>query len=535
MQLRTHLVRAAAALACAAALLTTGVSAEAAPPAGSTPVTGSNTVRLDSGLARGAARDDAIAFSGIPYAAPPTGQRRFAPPAAVEPWAGVRDATKPSPTCPQPDGFGAGGVQVSGQEDCLYLDAIVPRRSGHRRLPVIVWLHGGGMITGSAGQYDGTRLATRGDAIVITANYRLGALGFLSAPALDTPGATSGNYGLLDQHAVLRWVRANAAAFGGDPGRITVAGQSAGSRSLCAHLASPAARGLFQRAILQSGPCANPVFSKAEADRNGRAAIAEVGCAKAADQAACLRALPIRDLAALLPDFATPPARRQDRWGPVAGTTYLPEQPITALRRGSAAGVSLLMGTTHDESRAFILNGYRDFTPEAYAAEVRAVFPDDAEAVLAAYPAADYPSPVVALATVITDQTYACPMLTTARTASRTTRVFAYEFAEDSGLTSAGQPLGAMHGWELPYLWTLNMPQAGYPDLTPAQTRLSETMIDYWTTFAHRGHPSAPGANPWQPFTHRSTVLGLTAGAIQPTDFAADHRCRFWAGVESHA
>ncbi|GAB3762953.1 carboxylesterase/lipase family protein [Microlunatus parietis] len=523
---RTMIIRTVAAAVCAVALIVSGTPAQAQPRPGRA------TARLDSGWVRGAAGAGVTVFSGIPYAAPPTGDRRFAPPAAPEPWIGNRDATAPSPSCPQPGGFDAGGVRVAGQEDCLYLDAVVPRRSGHRRLPVIVWLHGGGMITGAAGQYDATRLASRGDAIVITANYRLGALGFLATPALDAGGVDSGNYGLLDQHAVLRWVRTNAAALGGDPGRVTLAGQSAGARSACAHLAAPAARGLFARAILQSGPCAVPFLSRAEADRNGETALAEVGCAGAADPAGCLRALPVADLAALLPDFGVPAARRPERWGPVAGTTYLPEQPIAALRRGSAAGVDLLLGTTRDESRSFVLTGYPNLTAEGYAAELRAVFGDDADAVRETYPAAESPSPVIALATVQTDRTYACPGMITARTASRYSRVYAYEFAEDSGLMAGGQPMGATHGWDLPFLWTLRMPQAGYPDPTTAQARLSDTMIDYWTAFAHRGRPASPGAPQWPAFGPRSTVLGLSTEAIRPVAFADDHRCAFWAAIE---
>lgn len=524
--LRTMIIRSLAAVLGALALLVSGIAAEAQSR------TGPTTIRLDSGRVRGTVDDRVVRFSGIPYAAPPTGARRFAPPAAPEPWPGVRDATSPSPSCPQPEGFDEDGLRVTGREDCLYLDAVVPRRPGHRRLPVIVWLHGGGMITGAAGQYDGARLASRGEAIVITANYRLGALGFLSTPALDAGGTDSGNYGLLDQNAVLRWVRSNAAALGGDPGRVTVAGQSAGARSSCAQLAAPAARGLFARAILQSAPCAVPLLSKETADRNGSTALAEVGCAGAADQAGCLREVGVDDLVALLPDFSVPPARRPDRWGPVAGTSYLPEQPITALRNGAAAGVDLLLGTTHDESRSFILSGYPDLTPDGYADELRAVFGADADAVLEAYPPSEHPSPVVALATVQTDRTYACPSLTTARAAARHGRVYAYEFAEDSGLTTAGQPMGAMHGWELPFLWTLNMPQAGYPDLNPAQDRLSDTMIDYWTTFADRGRPASPGAPRWPSFGSQPTVLSLSTQAIRPTDLAEDHHCAFWSAIE---
>lgn len=525
MHLGTRAVRAVTAVVSIVALLALDTPAKAQPPVAPT------QARLDSGWVRGEARDDVVAFSGIPYAAPPVGDRRFAPPVAPRPWTGVRDATRPSPSCPQPGGFGEDGIEVAGQEDCLYLDAVVPRTASKRRLPVMVWLPGGGMISGSANQYDGTRLASRGDVIVVTVNYRLGALGFLSAPALDAGGAESGNYGLLDQNAALRWVRRNAAALGGDPRQVTVAGQSAGSRSICAHLASPAARGLFQRAILQSGPCATKVFTAAEADQKGREAIAEVGCSTADATAACLRGLPLDKLVALLPDFGVPAARREPRWDPVAGTSYLPDQPLTALGKGSAAGIPILTGTTHDESRGFVLGDYPGLTSKDYATEVRAVFSDDADAVLAEYPADAYSSPVIALATVLTDQTYACPQLTTARTASRTTTVFAYEFNEDSGLTEGGQPYGAMHGWDLPFLWKLNMPEAGYPELTHAQRRLSDAVVDYWTTFAHRGRPGTAGVAHWRPFNHRSTVRSLSTTSAAPQDFAGDHHCSFWAAL----
>ena len=241
------------ALAAAAASMLAVSTVAPAPAAADPRPPEPGVVRIDSGWLRGSVADDHVTYTGIPYAAPPVGERRWQPPARPRPWHGIRDATTPSPFCPQGNSF----TGIVGQEDCLYLDVTVPTNVERgERLPVLVWLYGGGFGSGGAREVDGARFATAGDVIVVTINYRLGALGFLSAPALDTAG---GNYGLMDQAEALRWVRRNAARFGGDPGNVTLAGQSAGARAVCAHLASPGSRGLFHRAITQSGACDNAV------------------------------------------------------------------------------------------------------------------------------------------------------------------------------------------------------------------------------------------------------------------------------------
>ncbi len=348
--------RLATLTAVVSAALTVVPAATSAPPDPDPTV-----VRTDAGYVRGVADEDVVRFSGVPYAAPPTGDRRWTAPRPPRPWPGVRDATAPAASCPQAGYDEEFDPIVEGDEDCLYVDVVAPARARHDgRLPVVVWLHGGNLASGGAAEFDGARLAGGGDVVVVTVNYRLGALGFLSAGALDAEGTTSGNYGLLDQAEALRWVRRNAAAFGGDPRRVTLAGQSAGARSVCTHLASPGSRRLFQQAIVQSGACANPVMKKADADHKGAEAIRTLGCADAGgarDVAECLRAAPVSDLVLELAGSGPPVTaeRREDLWGPVAGTPYLPLQPIDAIRRGSAAGIPLLVGSTHDEMRGIVL------------------------------------------------------------------------------------------------------------------------------------------------------------------------------------
>ena len=396
---------------------------------------------------------------------------------------------------------------------------------------MLVWLHGGGLISGGAQRFDGARLASEGEMVVVTINYRLGALGFLSTPELDDTG---GNYGLMDQAAALRWVHRNADRFGGNARNVTLAGQSGGARSVCAHLASPRSHGLFDRAIVQSGACDNEVLTRSEARQFGARAVDKLGCTDAADVAACLRQRPPARLVETLEGVgAQLDARVSDRpWNPVTGTKMLPHQPGEALRDGSAARVPLLVGGTRDEMRGFVFGQAGDATEEEYRSLIVSLFSDRADEVLAEYPTAGYDSPALALATVHSDwggQIGACPVLRTAEAASAHQPVYVYEFAEDSGQAPGGFPLGAYHGLDVPYTWTLNGYNP-YPPLNAEQSQLSATMIDYWASFAHTGDPNGPGRPHWPEYAAAGTVVELSTAGIAPTPFAEDHRCDFWAG-----
>lgn len=518
-------------IATGLAVAATATALVASPPASAVPrPTDPGVVRVDSGWLRGSVADDHVTYSGIPYAAPPVGERRWQPPLRPRSWPGVRDATAPSPLCPQ---FTIAGEV--GQEDCLYLDVTVPRdvRPG-KRLPVLVWLAGGGFASGGAADYDGTRLATEGEMVVVTLNYRLGALGFLAAPALGSGG---GNYGLMDQVAALRWVQRNVARFGGDARNVTLAGQSAGGRSVCAHLASPWSRGLFHRATTQSGACDNDMLTRSAAHGFGTRATQDLGCAGSADVAACLREVSPSRLLKVLPRVGTGPADRvRDRpWNPVAGTLLLPLQLRDALRRGLAARVPLLVGGTRDEMRGIVSN-VSPLSEADYRAEVTRGFGVElAGGVLAEYPAAAYDTPALALATLVSDwggSIGACPVLRTARAASARQPVYAYEFQESTDQPANGLPLGSFHGIDLPYLWDLRFAHP-YPGLTtPEQEELADTMIEYWSAFARSGDPNGPGRPHWPEFGAAGTVIGLSTGSIAPTPYAHDHRCGFWAGIQ---
>jgi para-nitrobenzyl esterase len=475
-------------------------------------------VRTDKGVVRGLVRADSRLFAGIPYAASPAGALRWRPPQPVAPWSGIRDATRYASPCAQ--GEGLGGVH-SESEDCLYLNVTTPRTGSH--LPVLVWVHGGGFVNGAGSLYDGARLAVHGDVIVVTINYRLGVFGYLANRALDE-GRGAGQYGLQDQRAALRWVQRNAAAFGGDPHRVTIAGESAGALSVCAQLASPAATGLFQKAIIQSGPCTAPFgfTSLTQAQTDGDAVATAVGCDQPATVAACMRG---KSVDALLVARSV--------WWPAYGGAELPLAPGQAFARGLFHRVPILQGTNHDEDRLFVAAEYdgqgHPLTAEQYVSLVNQRYGPRAPEVLAHYPLTTYPSPSLALATLNTDASWACPALGTDRAAALRTPVYAYEFADENApvlFPVPNFPMGAFHAAELQYLFPFGTA------LSEPQQRLSAQMVEYWTRFARTGQPSTAGMPQWprfQPSSVRVLSLAPEPVGIHPVDLAAEHQCGFWA------
>lgn len=461
-------------------------------------------IHTRQGMLRGVAANDHLTFSGIPYAAPPVGDLRWRAPAPAPAWDGVRDASHASSWCAQP----GKNDELIGTEDCLYLNVNMPADTSVRR-PVMVWLHGGGFVSGNGSDYDTTRFVQQG-VVVVTVNYRLGALGFL----LGGDDPTAGDFGIADQQAALRWVRDNIAAFGGDPHNVTLFGQSAGAFSVCAQLASPQSQGLFQKAIIQSGPCADPFLTSDVAHDRASQWASTLGC----PDIACLRAKPVSDVIAVDQEqVSTPLGRLRDMpWGPVAGTAVLPVQPIDALRQGAAKGIPIILGTTRDEMRSFVADEYdkrgNPLTAEQYPRVVGEVFGADAPAVLAEYPVSRYLTPGIALSTLLTDwgaKVGSCAALATDDLASRTTDVYAYEFAQDDGNRTAGFELGATHSADLPYLFG-------------PVNKLSEAMIGFWTSFAKTGNPGWPRYS-------GGKVLSLGVDQIAQVDFAANHRCGFWS------
>ena len=531
-RVRRAALSAVSAVSVAAAVLAASAGGAVASPAsgGANPI-----VRIDDGLIRGASATGVNSFLGLPYAAPPTGNLRWRPPQPASSWSGVRDATQFGASCPQALTGNPFLPPGTISEDCLYLNVYTPTlRSGSDR-PVLVWIHGGGLVQDGGRNYDGTKLAAAGT-VVVTINYRLGALGFLAHPALASrPGGAAGNYGLMDQQAALRWVQRNIAQFGGDPHDVTIAGQSAGGLSVLAQMVSPGARGLFQRAIVQSGAFALTQQPLATAEAAGETFAQSVGCP---DQtAACLRGVPVSDLVS---NFGV------EIPGVVDGSVLT--QPIgTALARGQFARVPVINGITHDEELLFVAGlgltvsqgtniplAGNPMNPANYQANiVRAlgVSPARAAAIANEYPLSAYPSPVVAFSLLVADASFACPALQVDRwTTARGVPTYAYQFNDDNApLNIVGPGLGlATHGTELPYLF--DQPNAPFPAvLSPDQQALAASMRTAWASFAASGNPSSR-ALPWPPIGNGTKVVSFVPLQSQvTTDFAAAHHCSFWA------
>ncbi|WP_448453145.1 carboxylesterase/lipase family protein [Mycolicibacterium phlei] len=514
--------RAVAVLAAAAVVLSGCARGETASSRDAIEVPADPAVvHTQAGAVRGTTSIDHRYFAGIPYAAPPIGPLRWQPPEPVAPWEGFRDATEPGPRCIQDTSIDVDPRPTS--EDCLTLNVWTPPPSSEPR-PVLVWIHGGSFLNGSGDIYGARSLANRG-IVVVTVNYRLGALGFLAHPAL---GPDAGNYGLADQQAALRWVRDNIAAFGGDPDRVTIAGESAGGMSVCDHLVAPGSAGLFARAIVQSGPC-RAQYDLPAAQRASTEYVAETECRDAHLVVDCLRELPaeVFETPLLYARFGT-----ERLSGPVTGTPTLPENAVTAITEGRAADVPVMVNTTADEFNLFaalqFLRGnslddahYPDLLAEA--------FGPHAPAVAAQYPPDAYGGSVAqAYSAAVTDSDFACVADRMAEALNSEGRpVYASEFGDRAApapepLLAAPFPVGAAHSLELRYLFDVG----GAPPPEPAQRRLSAAMSDYWARFADSGEPG----DGWPELGERGEWLWLDpAGNRVITDFAARHKCAFWA------
>lgn len=490
-------------------------------------------VATDAGRVRGAVTGGGRAFLGIPFAAPPVGERRWRAPGPVSAWPGVRDATRFAGACAQKARAVLGADEVTN-EDCLYLNVFTPPGGGDGR-PVLVWFHGGSFVSGTAAHYDASGLARAGDLVVVTANYRLGPFGYLAHPGLtaEAPDTGSGDYGLLDQQAALRWTRANAAAFGGDPARVTAAGQSSGGLGVCDHLAAPASRGLFARAVVQSAPCGVASRPLAESTSAGRRFAAGAGCPGTvpATVVACLRRKPAADLLKAPTSGAAP-------WWPTSGTPVLPVPPLQAVAEGDHAKVPVLIGSTLDEGTIGALiveSGGVRLDAVSYPVVLATLFKGDGPRVAARYPASRYGGDHrLAFAAAFGDHLVACPTRESARLLATAApgRVFAYEFADRSApvLYNAppGFPLGAYHGAEIPYLFRyLAAPE---PRLDAGQTRLAQTMRTLWSRFAGTGAPGPPAWPATAPAPYRPLSLAPDAIGLR-TDFDRAHQCAFWATV----
>jgi para-nitrobenzyl esterase len=497
-------------------------------------------VQTSLGTVEGTRHDGADAFLGIPYALPPMGDHRLAAPAPAASWTVPLRATIPPSACPQlasPDPAGLAG----SNEDCLYLNVWRATASGatSRGKPVMVWIHGGGFVEGygAAKQYDATRLALSADAVVVTVNYRVGALGFLAIAALDDADArhVSGNYGLLDLQMALRWVAKEIAGFGGDPGNVTVMGESAGANAVLGLLASPGSEGLFQRAIVQSATDGAHTLPLKQAERERYAtALEEIGCATS-NAVPCLRA-------------ARPDAflRMTARPTMVQDGLVLPLDPFEAFRQGRFMKVPVLIGTNAKENYLFTARVESDIlkriiAPADIPGQFKSSFGDKADMVASQYRIESYVTASALIGSALTDRRFAC-MANLARNAlASEVPVYGYEL--DIADPAQQQPL--VPGSDLPNL-SYHTTDLGYlfnndndaHALSGRHAALSNMMVGYWTAFAAGGDPNAGAANaggngsarvPWRRFTKDDhAVLAISDAPVMRTDFADEHKCAFW-------
>lgn len=490
---------------------------------------GSLTVDTTEGPVVGVAEGPVVRWQGLPFAAPPLAELRWRAPQPPARRAGLLVADTPAKACPQSDPNLVTGNVPEWSEDCLYLNIWSPvQRSGP--LPVLFWIHGGGFVQGAStlSVYDGAALARKG-VVVVSINYRLGALGFLAhTDFVDQdpwhPGA--GNYGLMDQQAALDWVRANIAGFGGDAARITLFGESAGGVSVCSQLASPLAAGKFAAAIMQSGGC--PVFPALETARGplppatdqGQRFAAAIGCAAAPDVAACLRSQPVDKLLATLPGTAGLLSDGES-YGPTVDGFVLPEDAHDAVASGRAVPVPFVLGANSDEGTVFT-QSLAGMTAAQYEARVKALFGAQATKVLEHYPADVYDTPRDAFSDLLGDAAFVCPARRVARWWSGAGRpTWLYQFAY---VTQAAERLGlgAHHGAEIPFVF------GNRQRPTPDEIVLSAQMLGFWTSFAASHSPAPQLGLAWPAYaadTDMSLRFFNPSGAL--SGIRSD-RCDLW-------
>jgi para-nitrobenzyl esterase len=479
-----------------AAILAAAIVLFGAPSSGAS---SAPQVKTDSGAVEGKQVDGVTAFLGIPYAAPPVGDLRWKPPAPAAKWSGIRKATEFGDHCLQGKVFGDMNFRdAAGSEDCLFLNVWVPGKTSAAKLPVMVWIYGGGFVAGSTSEarQDGTHLAQQG-VVVLSMNYRLGIFGFFVHPELarESGRNASGNYGLLDQLAALHWVHENIAAFGGDPNNVTIFGESAGSFSVSAQMASPLAKGLFQKAIGESG---GAFFSgglsfdplKEREEKDVKAVSDKFGVTKLAE----LRAIPAQKLL----DAFSPPQSRGFDFGPDVDGYFLPESVPALFAAGKQNDMPLLAGWNHDEGSFEIAFSPQKPTADSLKATAQKEFGDKAAEFLRLYPSDTGDHVLRSALDFAGDRFIAFSTWEWMESQTKTGKQPIYRYRFDLGPPSADPkaPQFAYHSAEIEYVFGQLDSKAGVP-WRPEDRQLSEQMQKYWANFARRGDPNGPGLPKW--------------------------------------
>ena len=488
-------------------------------------------VKTGQGVLQGSATEDGkvVAYKGIPYGRPPVGPLRWQPPQAAEPWTGVRDAEAFGYHCSQSATYNDMVFHDSGaSEDCLNLNVWAPAGAKPGSLPVMVWIYGGGYVTGGTSErrQDGQNLA-RKDVVVVSMNYRLGVFGFLALPELTAESShhASGNYGLMDQALALEWVRDHISAFGGDPKNVTIFGESAGSFAVSTLMASPLSKNLFQKAIGESGGAfsSQGLGYQALAEREQRDA-AFMQAAFGSASLAALRRVSTEDLVRAVIPKANPPA---PRFGPDIDGYFLPASVPEIYAAGKQAHVPLLAGWNADEHRNEVLTQKPPLTAETFKAQLEKTYPGHAEEVLAVYPAPDDATALNSAADLGGDQFIAFSTWKWLEAQVKTGKAPVYHYFFNLG--SPGDrnhtpAMGAFHSDEIEYVFGVldSRPEAQW---RPVDRALSAAMMSYWTNFARTGNPNGAGLAEWPVYGPTKWETMELNGA--PHAAADTHRARY--------
>ena len=460
-----------------------------------------DVLKISSGRISGEERDGVRSYKGIPFAAPPVGDLRWKPPQPVKPWDGVRDCTKFGTVCPQPKSI-LGQKQEQASEDCLFLNVWTAAKKTDAKLPVMVWIHGGGWTTGSGSQssYEGSALARQG-VVMVTINYRLGPFGYFAHPLLskESPHGVSGNYGMLDQIAALQWVQGNIAAFGGNPQCVTIFGESAGAGSVCRLMISPQAQGLFHRAIAESGGAygRNRLLREKSdllvpMETEGERLAAALGCDKTENPLAALRAKSAEEILT-----ASKPAQglygKGTKYGPIVDGWTIPDDPGVMFDQGKQHDVPFMVGANADEGTLFLCQMPVQ-SAAAYKLMLRTLAGRHADEALKLLPCAGDEDVKAAFTRFCTLTAFVAPARILARAMEqKKSPAFLYHFTRiSSGAKRLG--LGATHGAEISYVFG-NFRAANA--ITDTDRELSKEMQACWIQFAKTGNPNGPGLPNW--------------------------------------
>jgi para-nitrobenzyl esterase len=460
---------------------------------------------VTGGHVEGVVAHGITSYKGIPFAAPPLGELRWKPPQPVKPWTGAKKADTYGPSCMQDPNFAKlFGAPPAISEDCLYLNVWTPAKSANEKLPVMVWIYGGAFVGGmtSIPAYDGTRLAEKG-VVLVSVSYRVGVFGFLAHPELTREGGkTSGNYGLQDQIAGLQWVKANIAKFGGDPSRVTIFGESAGGISTSMLAASPAAKGLFQRVISESGGSFAPAkFANEGGQSVPPLKVAEVTGANFLKKLGANDIKAARALDAQTLQKALGPGLAVMFWPVFDGVVLLGDQ-YELYQGGRFNDTPVLIGTNSDEGSLFVRPG---ITPAAFEKQMHDDFATHGDALLKVYPHKDDREATQSTADVFRDSTFAWHTWAWALLQSQAkgkSKAYVYYFDH----RTPQSPNGATHGSEIGYVFrNLGGPGAGPAGLQagprPEDTAMSDLMSSYWVNFAKTGDPNGVGLPQWPAFS----------------------------------